>query len=77
MQQLTENNGLVNNPQRVTTHTVIAQQLQGVQGLRAFADDVSDMFTNGQVVCDKRLCSKTLEWTEFTCDRTVDKSSQK
>ena len=52
MQQLTENNGLVNNLQRVTTHTVIAQQLQGVQGLRAFADDVADMFTHGQVVCD-------------------------
>ena len=29
----TENNGLVNKPQRVLTHTVIAQQLQSVHGL--------------------------------------------
>ena len=28
------------------------QQFQSVQRLRAFADDVADMFTNGQVICD-------------------------
>ena len=31
---------------------MIAQQFQSIQRLRAFADDVVDMFTNGQVVGD-------------------------
>ena len=67
MQQLTENNGLVNKPQRVITHTVIAQQLQGVQGLR---DDFADMFTRPEVMFNtshqgslpkKKCVNQTLE----------------
>ena len=39
-------------PQRAVAHAVIAQQFQSIRRLHAFADDVADMFTNGQVVCD-------------------------
>ena len=39
-------------PQRVVAHAVIAQQFKSVQRLRAFADDVTDVVTNRQVVSD-------------------------
>jgi len=39
-------------PQRVVAHALIAQQFKSIQRLRAFADNFTDMFTNGQVVCD-------------------------
>jgi len=39
-------------PQRVVAHTVIAQQFKSVQRLHAFADDVTDVVTNKQVVSD-------------------------
>jgi len=67
VQQLTENNGLVNKPQRVIPHTVIAQQLQVVQGLR---DDVADTFTRPEVMFNtsnqgllpkKKCVTQTLE----------------
>jgi len=37
-------------PQRVVAHAVIAQQFKSVQRLRAFADDVTDVVSNRQVV---------------------------
>jgi len=38
--------------QRAVTNAVIVQQFQCIQRLHTFADDVTDMFTNGQVVCN-------------------------
>ena len=39
-------------PQRAVAHALTAQQFKGVQRLRTFADNVTDMVTNGQAVCD-------------------------
>ena len=36
--------------QRVVAHAVAAQQFQGVQGLRALANDVTDVLAGGQMI---------------------------
>jgi len=38
--------------QRAVTYAMIVQQFQCIQRLHKFANDVTDMFTNGQVVCN-------------------------
>jgi len=43
IQQLGEDNCFVDVPRRVVTHAVMAQQLQGMQWLRALADNVADI----------------------------------
>ena len=37
-------------PQRVVPHAMAAQQFQGIEGLRAVADDVADVLAGGQMI---------------------------
>ena len=37
-------------PQRVVTHAMAVQQFQGMEGLRALADDIADVLAGGQMI---------------------------